>query len=87
MVLQWLPAGTPKCRVLIALQGIHKQRENEVLSTYGCLVPVWRSLLLGLPRVLLSLAVVPLQALINHNLQAAMLLSHLHFVMLPFQTA
>ena len=48
----------------------------EQSATYSSLVPVGWALLIEL-GVFLSLAVVPLEALIHHHLQAAMLLSHL----------
>ena len=62
-------------------QGASKEYNNSALyqqGAYSCLVPIGRALLLLVEAgILLSLAVVPLQPLIDHHLQAAMLLSHL----------
>lgn len=59
-----------------AAQDLRKNREEEI--SYSSLVSIgWA--LLAEPRIFLSLAVMPLEALIHNHLETAVLLSHLHF--------
>ena len=59
-----------------AAQDLRKNRKEEI--SYSSLVSIgWA--LFAEPKIFLSLAVMPLEALIHNHLETAVLLSHLHF--------